>query len=165
VNKDVRTIAELRLLVGYLGEQAPAWWMSKFFSSNAAAFLRPVFDRSMPLAQYQGVTAAAARVHDEHIGVGRSFHLFRLPEVYEQSASEAFADPSSTEGVQDWLAGRDQALSRLEGLAQPMAASEGPVVLGDFGEGLSDTLSALAGVYLDAFRKGIRTFPYLREAQ
>jgi len=111
------------------------------------------------------VTAAAARVHDEHIGVGRSFHLFRLPEVYEQSASEAFADPSFSEGVQDWLAGRDQALSRLEALARPMTASEGPVVLGDFGEGLSDTLPALAGVYLDAFRKGIRTFPYLREAQ
>lgn len=165
MNKDVRTIAELRLLVGYLGEQAPSWWTSKFFSSNAAAFLRPVFERSMPLAQYQGVTAAAARVHDEHIGVGRSFHLFRLPEIYEQSALGAFAEPSFTVGVQDWLADPDQALSQLEILARPMTASEGPVVLGDFSEGLSDTLPALAGVYLDAFRKGIRTFPYLREAQ
>jgi hypothetical protein len=165
VNRDARTIAELRILVGYLGEQSPAWWTSQFFSSNATAFLRPVFGRSMPLAQYQGVTAAAARVHDEHIGVGRSFHLFRLPEVYEQSASEAFADPSFAEGVQGWLADRDQALSRLEALAQPMTASEGPVVLGDFGEGLSDTLPTLSGVYLDAFRQGIRTFPYLREAQ
>jgi hypothetical protein len=165
MNKDARTIAELRVLVGYLGEQAPAWWTSQFFSSNAAAFLRPVFGRSMPLAQYQGVTAAAARVHDEHIGVGRSFHLFRLPEVYEQSAAEAFADSAFTEGVYAGIKDREQALSRLESLSRAMTASEGPVVLGDLGESMADALPSLAGVYLDAFRKGIRTFPYLREAQ
>ena len=162
---DARTIAELRVLVGYLGEQAPAWWTSQFFSSNAAAFLRPVFGRSMPLAQYQGVTAAAARVHDEHIGVGSSFHLFRLPEVYEQSAAEAFADPAFADGVQSGIKGPEQALSRLASLARAMTASEGPVVLGDLGESMADALPALAGIYLDAFRKGIRTFPYLREAQ
>uniref|UniRef100_UPI0039B77F6C BrxE family protein n=1 Tax=Pseudomonas sp. P1B16 TaxID=2986074 RepID=UPI0039B77F6C len=85
--KDAQTIAELRVLVGYLGEQQPAWWSSQFFSPTAAAFLGPVFARSTTLAQYQGVTAAAARKHEEHIGEGRTFHLFRLPEIFEQSAA------------------------------------------------------------------------------
>ena len=164
VNRDARTVAELRILVGYLGEQAPTWWTSQFFSSSAAAFLRPVFGRSMPLAQYQGVTAAASRVHDEHIGVGRTFHLFRLPELYEQSAAEAFADPSIAEDLQAHVADREQALARLAELARPMTASEGPIVLGDLGESIADALPSLAGAYLDAFHKGIRTFPYLREA-
>ena len=31
-----------------------------------------------------GVLEAARRVHDEHIGVGRAFHPFRLPEIMEQ---------------------------------------------------------------------------------
>jgi hypothetical protein len=119
----------------------------------------------MSLAQYQGVTAAASRVHDEHIGVGRTFHLFRLPELYEQSAAEAFADPSIAEDLQAHVADREQALARLAELARPMTASEGPIVLGDFGESIADALPSLAGAYLDAFQKGIRTFPYLREAQ
>jgi hypothetical protein len=165
MNNDAHTLAELRVLVGYLGEQAPSWWTSQFFSASAAAFLRPVFGRSMALAQYQGVTAAASRVHDEHIGVGRTFHLFRLPELYEQSAAEAFADPAIAEGLQAHIANREEALSRLAVLAQPMTASEGPIVLGDLEKSLADSLPSLAGIYLDAFRKGIRTFPYLREAQ
>ncbi|NCC22322.1 MAG: BrxE family protein [Alphaproteobacteria bacterium] len=165
MNMDARTIAELRVLVGYLGEQAPPWWTSQFFSPSAAAFLRPVFARSMSLAQYQGVTAAASRVHDEHIGVGRTFHLFRLPELYEQSAAEAFADPAFSGDLQAHVADRERAESRLGELARPMTASEGPLVLGDLGESIADALPSLAGIYLDAFRKGIRTFPYLREAQ
>ena len=38
MNNDVRSVAELRVLVGYLGEQAPAWWSSRFFGPQAAAF-------------------------------------------------------------------------------------------------------------------------------
>jgi hypothetical protein len=52
-----------------------------------------------------------------------------------------------------------------ESLARPMTASQGPVVLGDLGESMADAFPLLAGVYLDALRHGIRTFPYLREAQ
>ena len=36
-------IAELRVLVGYLGEKAQAnWWSSEFLSNNAVTFLAPI---------------------------------------------------------------------------------------------------------------------------
>lgn len=164
--KDAKTIAELRVLVGYLGEQQPAWWPSQFFSTTAAAFLGPVFTRSMALAQYQGVTAAAARKHEEHIGEGRTFHLFRLPEIFEQSAASVLADKTFEGSLRSSIASREQALARLEELSGQVAcASEGPVVVGDMGAELGDTLKYCAALYRDAFSKGIQCFPYLREAQ
>lgn len=158
-------IAELRVLVGYLGEQSPAWWPSQFFSPNAASFLAPIFTRTMLLAQYHGVTAAAAKLHDEHIGVGRTLHLFRLPEVAEQSAASAFSDKSFGSAISRHLANRDAALARLEALGSPSSAAEGPVVIGNIETDLNPSLESMAGLYLDAFRKGIKTFPYLREVE
>lgn len=164
--KDAQNIAELRVLIGYLGEQQPAWWPSQFFSPTAAAFLGPVFTRTTTLAQYQGVTAAAARKHEEHIGEGRTFHLFRLPEIFEQSAAGVFADKTFEVNIRASVASRDQALARLAELAgQTAGASEGPVVVGDQTDELGSALSSCAALYLDAFNKGIQCFPYLREAQ
>lgn len=165
MTEDAKTIAELRVLVGYLGEQQPAWWPSQFYSSQADAFLRPVFARTTALAQYHGVTAAAARKHDEFIGVGRIFHLFRLPEVFEQSAAAVFADPAYAEHLRAAIGNREDALARLGALAgSRRSATEGPIVVGDLGSGLVGALQTCAGLYFDAFNRGIRTYPYLREA-
>lgn len=163
---NAQSIAELRLVVGFLGEQQPTWWPSQFFSPTAVTFLGPVFARSTFLAQYQGVTAAAARKHEEHIGEGRTFHLFRLPEIYEQSAAGVFSDKAFESRVRTLVASRDQALDRLAELAGgPVSASEGPVVVGDLTDELSDALESCAALYLDAFKKGIQCFPFLREVQ
>lgn len=167
-----RLVTELRILVGYLGEQSPAWWSSQFFSPNAAAFLAPVFARTLFLAQCQGVTAAAARLHDEHIGVGRSLHLFRLPEGLEQAVAATLTDNAFEAGIRPHLAGREQALARLAALGKLTPASEGPVSVGEMADVLDGEaerlfgiqLQHLAGLYVDAFGKGIKTFPYLREA-
>ena len=41
MNTIATTIAELRVLVGYLGEKGQAnWWGSEFFSTTAAAFFQ-----------------------------------------------------------------------------------------------------------------------------
>ncbi|MCK2088625.1 BrxE family protein [Thauera aromatica] len=162
--QNARFLTELRILVGYLGEQAPAWWLSRFFSPNAAAFLGPVFARTLFLAQCRGVTTAAARLHDEHIGIGRSFHLFRLPEGLEQVVAATLADPGFEAGIRPQLDGRDQALARLASLGTVTAAAEGPVSLGAMAEDPASQLETIAGLYADAFSKGIQTFPYLREA-
>lgn len=164
--KEAQTITALRVLVGYLGEQQPVWWPSQFYSPNAAAFLGPVFARSTVLAQYQGVTAAAARKHDEYIGEGRTFHLFRLPEIFEQSAAAVLADKAFEASILASVSSRDQALVRLADLAgQTASASEGPVVLGDLADELGNALKFCAALYFDAFNRGIQCFPYLREAQ
>jgi hypothetical protein len=64
MNTIAKKIAELRVLVGFLGEKGQAnWWNSEFFSATATAFLAPIFNRSLFLAQYQGVTAAASKMH------------------------------------------------------------------------------------------------------
>jgi hypothetical protein len=91
-------IARLKLLVGFLGEQSQFnWWLSAFFAPSSSAFLAPVFSKNAFADQYHGVQEAASRVHDEHIGIGRVYHLFRLPEHVEQALfnslqNKAFVD-------------------------------------------------------------------------
>lgn len=167
MNTIATTIAELRALIGYLGERGQAnWWGSEFFSATATAFLTPIFNRSLFLAQYQGATAAAAKVHDEAIGVGRIYHLFRLPIGLEQASADAFNDAAFVQTVQAKLVNRELALARLIELAEKAeAALPGPVSLGQMSQELKAELQRAAGFYCAAFTSGIQTFPYIREAE
>ena len=157
---------ELRALVGSLGEKWQANWSgSDFFSLTAGAFLSPIFTRSVFLAQYNGVTAAAAKVHDEVIGVGRTIHLFRLPIELEQSCQEVANDKAFVARVQAHLGDRQQALNRLAELATPaQTASPGPSLLGLVGDDITADLARAAGVYVAAFQQQVQSFPYLKEA-
>lgn len=167
MNTIATTIAELRVLIGYLGEKGHAnWWGSDFFGITAAAFLGPIFNRSLFLAQYQGATAAAAKVHDEAIGVGRIYHLFRLPIGLEQASADALNDASFVQTLQARLAIRESALARLAELAEKAeSASPGPVSLGQMSQDLRAELQRAAGFYCAAFTSGIQTFPYVREVE
>lgn len=167
MNTIAATITELRVLIGYLGEKGQAnWWGSEFFSATATAFLAPIFNRSLFLAQYQGATAAAAKVHDAAIGVGRIYHLFRLPIGLEQASAEALNDPVFVLALQGHLVSQEQAMMRLGQLAAKQdAASPGPVSLGQIGDDLELALKRAAGVYYSAFTLGIQSYPYVREAE
>ncbi len=158
-------IAELRVLVGFLGEKGQSnWWSSEFFSASASAFLAPIFNRTPFLAQYQGVTAAAAKVHDEAIGVGRLYHLFRLPIGLEQASTDALHDAVFIQSLQGGLASRDNAMARLAKLAAGNEkAAPGPVSIGQMSEDLESELQQAAGIYHTAFTAGIQTYPYMRE--
>ncbi|MCV2419233.1 BrxE family protein [Paucibacter sp. DJ4R-1] len=157
--------AETRVLVGYLAEQHAVWFSSQFFGPRSSAFLAPVFARTAFQAQCNGVTAAVARVHEDAIGVGRTHHLFRLPEVLEQGVATALLDDSFVEQMRTQLVSPHAALRRLEALSTPGAANDGAQVMaGDFVEGAEELLQALAGIYLDAFQKGIKAFPFVRDA-
>ncbi|OGB35310.1 MAG: hypothetical protein A3F78_11710 [Burkholderiales bacterium RIFCSPLOWO2_12_FULL_61_40] len=160
------TVTELRVLVGCLGEKGQAnWWGSDFFSPTAGAFLAPIFTRSIFLAQYNGVMAAAAKVHDEVIGVGRTIHLFRLPIELEQSCQEVANNPAFVARVQPHLEDRQKALIRLTDLASAaQEAGPGPVLLGLVGDDIAMDLARAAGVYAAAFQQQVQSFPYLREA-
>ena len=160
-------IPELRALVGYLGENCQEnWWGSNFFSTTAATFLAPMFNRSLFLAQYQGATAAAAKVHDEAIGVGRIYHLFRLPIGLEQVSADALSDAALVGAIETKLTRQDLALARLAEIAtEPASASPGPVSLGKMSQDLNAELQRAAGFYHAAFTSGIQTFPYVREVE
>lgn len=167
MNAIVTTITELRVLVGYLGEKGQAnWWNSEFFSATAATFLAPIFNRSLFLAQYRGVTAAAAKVHDEAIGVGRIYHLFRLPIGLEQASADVLNDLTFIHSLQGMLTNQEQALARLVNLSgnQKEAPSAGPISIGQMSEDLGAELQRAAGVYYYALKSGIQSFPYIREA-
>lgn len=167
MNTIATTISELRVLVGCLGEKGQAnWWSSEFFSSTAAAFLAPIFNRSLFLAQYQGATAAAAKVHDEAIGVGRIYHLFRLPIGLEQAAADALNDSTFVKSLQSRLSSREQALARLaEMAANHETTTPGPISLGQMSDDLGNQLLRAAGVYHSALNLGIQSFPYVRETE
>ncbi len=168
-----KQLARLRVAVGLLGEQTnPRWWTSAFCSSNAKAFLAPVFPRTCIQAQYQGVVSAAAWVHDDRIGVGNVFHLFRLPEDIEQGLCAIAGEqigPDITEVMQDADAAR-QFLSDTAGCVQGSAqgsargSAQGPVKVGHLSALRNHSAwKAVAAFYLNGFEHQRETFPFFSD--
>lgn len=161
--QEIQTIATLRAVVGYLGERDQAgWWTSTFFTAGSSAFLAPVFGRTQMLARCTGVTRAAAVVHDERIGVGYVYHLFRLPEDMEQRIHVALHEPDLARAVAEAVSSRDQALGylRRQG-ARSHGTIAGPIRAGDRQEIRSmERWGDVATRYLDAFESGVEVYPY-----
>ena len=151
--------SRLRVLVGYLGEHHQAnWWSSLFLGRSSEAFLAPIFGKAAASAQVVGVTEAARRVHDDAIGVGRTFHLFRLPETLEQelhrtlSTYESITIPESADAAIEEM----RALSSRDNEPKP-----GPIHVGALPM-LADAqwIPVVASHYRAAFVAGIQSFPY-----
>ncbi len=158
-----KNLAALRTLVGYLGEREQfAWWPSAFFASGSAAFLAPLFARTQLLAQCNGVTQAAARIHDERIGVGQVYHLFRLPEDVEQSIHLALQDPARSARLMASIGSQGTALAHLREIAKAQHdASIGPVLVGRVGDlQTPEVVGVVAFHYHHGFTTGVQTFPY-----
>lgn len=161
-----QAIVRLRIIVGYLGEKAQfGWWPTELYTPSSAAFLNPVFARTTALAQYHGVKEAARRLCDEHIGVGRVFHLFRLPETLEQSLFEVLQDPATVVAAHQTIGARATALDALQSQSNAKSQGpnqEGPLQIGTTADLDDDAwLAAAAGCYHAAFAKGVRSYPYL----
>ena len=159
----ISDIIRLRFLVGYLGEKNQYnWWPSEFITPNSAAFLAPVFSKTASLAQYHGVTEASRRVHDEHIGVGRVFHLFRLPENLEQALFDQLQDLTIATNALKELSSQDVALSALQTLAGGSSpAQEGPIKIGEADDLAGDDWPSLAARhYHAAFTANLYSYPY-----
>ena len=157
------TLLQLRLLVGFLGERAQyGWWPSFFFGEYSLRSLEFVAPKTAMLAQYHGVVEAARRVHDEHLNVG-SYHLFRLPEEFEQDLHAMLQSTVGAELYRKVPQDKQAAITSLGvvGGANPQAAM-GPTAVGKVGQ-LSDpnTLRAIAGGYCSAFAQNARAYPYL----
>ena len=161
----IKEICEFRLLIGFLGEKhQSAWWDCSFLSSSSTAFLAPIYPNSVPLAQYYGVNQAAAKVHDEHIGIGRHYNLYRLPDSMERMLSKKLQDKEFSLQVSKYLTDRQTALNRLKKLgAVKIERTEGPIAVGDFSDTtLYNLLEKSLSYYLTAFEYGFKTFPYMR---
>jgi hypothetical protein len=159
-------LISLRISVGYLGERAQFdWWPTEFFATTSEAFLSPVFNKTAFLARYNGITTAARRLHDERVGVGRVFHLFRLPAVVEQALHEELLAEGVTETVLANTQSKDVALAFIESLADSsVSTSEGPVQIGETSDLVGvDWIARAAAYYRDAFKENNQCFPYLKD--
>jgi len=156
-------IAILRLLVGFLGEQNQyGWWSSSFLNRESVAFLSPVFSRSCLLAQIHGVTAAACEIHDQRIGVGDVFHLFRLPEDIEVRLQRLYSSDELDIHAREVLQSRETALTQLDEISQSIGSSEvGPFLMADR-DAVRDShiWSVNAAHYLSGFNRGSEVYPY-----
>ncbi|WOG28772.1 MULTISPECIES: BrxE family protein [unclassified Endozoicomonas] len=167
MNKQAKyLIAELKLLIGFLGEKSQFnWWESNFLSSSSNAYLTPTYPRTILLAQYHGVSEAALAVHDRFIGTGINYHLYRLPDSIEREIATAVQELSSSAHLRSTLISIDTALSRLAELASQEEAEDGPVDIGSFSDAdLEQLIKSSAGYYADAFTQGITCYPFMRGA-
>ncbi len=162
---NIDQIMLLRVAVGYLGEQAsPPWWPSKFFDRTSESFLTPIYPRTHVLARCEGVTAAAAIVHDERIGVGQVYHLFRLPMDLEQTIHQRLQGDAAAlvtrltatpEAAREYLA---------ECAGRSRQESDGPVRVGGSSTLTArGTWSSTAACYLSGFERGQEVFPFFSD--
>lgn len=168
MKKAVEMYYRLRMLVGYLGEKSQhGWWPSTFLAAASRAFLQPAYPRSASLAAYHGVVEAGRVLHDQHIGIGRVYHLFRLPEEMEHDLHLAALE--NEDELSTWraasLASREAATRELTRIANGgLTAPEGPVRLGTRKSiDRTETIEDVARHYADAFHRGTRCFPYFRD--
>jgi hypothetical protein len=160
---------KLRIIIGYLGERDHyGWWPTQFLSASSKAFLEPVFPKTMLLAQYHGVSEAARRLHDERIGIGRVFHLFRLPQELEQGLHNSVQQQETNKLVSSAISEKEIAIQALKEIAgqtdheHHTSASEGPVIVGKLAEiQKPTTLKKIAQTYLAAFENDVRSYPYV----
>lgn len=160
----LQDLAYLRAAIGYLGEKEQFnWWPSSFFGPGSSAFLTPVFSRTALLARLTAVTTAAARLHDEFIGVGSTYHLFRLPEDLEQDLHAFYADQANALRLNQLTKDPDAILDYLQQV-QVSAPGAGPKHMG----GIQDLRTAaawqaVAAYYVAAFVGNGRTYPYFAD--
>lgn len=160
---NITQLIQLRSIIGYLGEKEQYnWWPSTFFSPASSAFLAPVFSRTEALARLSGVARAAARVHDEYIGVGTVYHLFRLPERLEQRVVAQLQQEQAPDGLPTT---KEDALAWLrQYAADTPVATMGPVRVGDIQQLWAETSwQEVAALYLYAFEMDARIYPYFRD--
>lgn len=165
--KDIKErLFQLSITVSYLGEKNQfGWWESDFFEENASSFLKPVFPRTQLLAQALGAAAAAARLHDERIGVGRVFHLFRLPQEFEQSFHQRLLDVSLTDDLSVILSSKINALDFLKSEFGTSDTHEvGPRMIGNIADITNrSTVDLIGQTYSAGFQKETPVFPFFRE--
>lgn len=152
----------LRTIVGFLGESPQFdWWDTNFLSETGLQFLAINFPRSAFSAGCNSVTEAAKRLHDERIGKGSVYHLFRLPTYSEESIHRQLIGVDSKEFT-PFTKDNETALNKLKTLvSNSVNAPEGPVQIGTFKNIFSQkAIEKLAMHYFDAFLNGKKCFPY-----
>ena len=159
-------LAKYRILIGYLGEREQyGWWQSSFFTTGSNVFLSPIFSRTQTLAQCAGVTRAAQIIHDERIGVGNVYHLFRMPEDIEQGIHRALNLPRVETSTPSYTANKQAALDAIKkNITAKPASDVGPVRIGNTKQ-MRDpkTWQLVLAYYAHAFEQSVEIYPYFSD--
>jgi hypothetical protein len=161
--KLISQISELRLLVSFLGEQSQyGWWKTNLISSLGLRFMRTNFPRTNKTAALQAVGLAATKDHDQKIGMGCVYHLFRLP--YEMDQALHLTSISAEEEI-SFPENKEEALNRMAIVAdEVLNVSPGPCQIGT-----KKTIRSAFGVqeiakhYRSAFLSNIQCYPYFAD--
>jgi hypothetical protein len=158
-------IIHLRAAIGYLGEKGQyGWWQTSFLTPTGFRFLEIDFPRSVLLAAINSVTHAAKLLHDQTIGKGRVYHLFRLPVGLEQAIHERLhaMDRAPILGL---ISSKERALFGLGSFgSEESPNANGSIRIGEVkAVDRVKTLRHIAGHYRSAFETGGRVFPYFSE--
>jgi len=156
----IHNIAKLRVCVAFLGEKDQQnWWSSSFLSRSGEVFLTPVFPKTSQLARLNGTSSAARLAHDELIGVGDVYHLFRLPENVEHDIAQYI---NSDDIFTSLISSVDDAYTNLLSLAESESAQGvGPLLL-DQAELNQNLVCQMAAAYLAGFQSNQAVYPYYR---
>lgn len=164
----IERLAVLRAIVAALGERAtPPWWRTQFLTEVGLRTVARIVPRTAVPAAVASTSITARTEHDRWIGVGRRFHLFRLPGVFETSVEAALHEEKLQAQLKQALAMHERLVEELASLAgaRHQKPTDGPVALGDARQ-LSKpaTTAVLAACYLAAFSGAGRCFPYFEES-
>ena len=164
------TLLDLRVLILALGEAHHAgWWRSQFLSPVGLSYLGRLYPRSSFAAAVRSATRAARAVHDNSIGIGNVYHLFRLPSSLEWQMDEALREVEAELwarfaprlGQREALLDEIRLLGDVSAVARP---ASGPLRLGAMRDvGQPGGTAQLASVYYAAFRDGVKAFPYFED--
>ncbi len=163
--KTIEKIAQIRVLVAYLGEKEQYfWWETSFLGEIGIEYLKLNFPRTAFLAGVTSVTEAASKLHNERIGKGMVYHLFRLPFNIEERIHEILRYMKD-EKAKQLISAKEDSLEILKGfIDSTVDAPEGPVQIGTTPNIISEfSVGELSKHYANAFQEDKKTFPYFRE--
>lgn len=159
-------LTRMRCTVAYLGEREhAAWWDTGFLIPTGLRYAEINFPRSSLTAAGVSASEAARRLHDDRIGRGGVFHLFRLPPAIEEAVHHTMLH-GDQKPIKRMIADRQAALDALMEIAggKKVKEAEGPVQVGTVADLLTaEAASAMAGYYLNGFLKRRKVFPYFLE--
>jgi hypothetical protein len=157
----IADLLRLRAIVAFLGEKKQfGWWDSSLLDPIGQKVMLTIFPRSASISALNASAEAARKVHDERIGRGRVYHLFRLPPITEQNL-HTFGMESAPRELRDGL-NTETALAALGSFCESESQrGQGPMKIGT-AEDLktNECLTKIATAYFSAFSHNVETFPY-----
>lgn len=149
---DINKISLLRKLV-LLGFEENSWYAQKVLTSNSDTFLEYILPKTKVKASLNLASKIACLEHDENIK-GNRIHLFRLPQNIEIMIDNVVIEIHT-----------DNIIDELTKLTSDIAVetNKGAFNIGSINELQSDyIIQVIAKQYLEAFKGGYKTYPYLQ---